>query len=168
MFGHKNVSGDGLQGYIVQSSDACPEGERRLIVGKGLSLSGEITFCDSLSVSGKVEATLLGARTLEISESGQYRGRVEVERADIAGRFDGQLTVHGRLTVRSTGRVSGVLKYGELEVATGGHIVGELQTASATPQNTPLSSLTSKPSFKFPSLTNSENGSSIFRKDSSA
>jgi cytoskeletal protein CcmA (bactofilin family) len=101
--------------------------DRKLIVGKGLSVAGEITSCDILVVEGKVEAKLSDGKLLEIAEAGQFRGSVEIENADIAGRFDGQLIVHGRLTVRSTGRISGMVKYGELEVNAGGQIIGELQ-----------------------------------------
>lgn len=105
------------------------DGGRTLKVGKGLSVAGEITSCDVLVVEGKVEAKLNDGKMLEITESGQFRGSVEIENADIAGRYDGQITVHGRLTVRSTGRVSGMVKYGELEVNAGGQIIGEVQVA---------------------------------------
>jgi cytoskeletal protein CcmA (bactofilin family) len=103
---------------------------RKLIVGDGLSLSGEIASCDILVVAGKVEAKLTEGKLLEINETGQFRGSVEIENADIAGRYDGQLVVHGRLTVRSTGRISGMVKYGELEVSAGGQIIGEMQVTS--------------------------------------
>lgn len=109
--------------------------ERRLTVGKGLSLSGEISACDSLVVEGKVEAKLSDGKLLEITESGQFRGTVEIENADIAGRYDGQLTVHGRLIVRSTGRISGVVCYGELEVNAGGQIIGEVQVVGESKAN---------------------------------
>jgi len=108
--------------------------ERKLIVGRGLSLSGEITACDVLVVEGKVEAKLTDGKLLEITESGQFRGSVEIENADIAGRYDGQLTVHGRLTIRGTGRVSGMVKYGELEVNVGGQIIGEMQVVGGGAQ----------------------------------
>lgn len=101
--------------------------EKILKVGKGLSLAGEITSCDILVVEGKVEAKLTEGKLLEITEHGQFRGSVEIENADIAGRFDGNLTVRGRLTVRSSGRISGMVKYGELEVNAGGQIIGEVQ-----------------------------------------
>lgn len=105
--------------------------ERKLTVGKGLSLAGEIASCDVLVVEGKVEAKLSEGKLLEITESGQFRGNVEIENADIAGRYDGQLVVHGRLTIRSTGRVSGTVKYGELEVNAGGQVIGEMQINGA-------------------------------------
>ncbi len=130
----------GLPRAVSGSSRRMPEASRRavasgssdgrkLIVGDGLSLSGEITSCDILVVAGKVEAKLTDGKLLEINETGQFRGSVEIENADIAGRYDGQLVVHGRLTVRSTGRISGMVKYGELEVSAGGQIIGEMQVA---------------------------------------
>jgi cytoskeletal protein CcmA (bactofilin family) len=120
---------------------------RTLKVGKGLSVAGEITSCDILVVEGKVEAKLNDGKMLEITESGQFRGSVEIENADIAGRYDGQLVVHGRLTIRSTGRVSGMVKYGELEVNAGGQIIGELQVAGATAAGNPTASLKSAGKF---------------------
>ena len=40
---------------------------------------------------------------LEVTESGVFKGLAEVDDADIAGRFEGELIVHGRLRVRGTG-----------------------------------------------------------------
>jgi cytoskeletal protein CcmA (bactofilin family) len=116
------------------ASPGAADSGRKLIVGDGLSLSGEITSCDILVVAGKVEAKLTDGKLLEINETGQFRGSVEIENADIAGRYDGQLIVHGRLTVRSTGRISGMVKYGELEVSAGGQIIGELQVTGGGAQ----------------------------------
>ena len=113
------------------SDDRSGDSARTLRVGKGLSVAGEITSCDVLVVEGKVEAKLNDGKMLEITESGQFRGSVEIENADIAGRYDGQLVVHGRLTVRSTGRISGMIKYGELEVNAGGQVIGEMQVTTA-------------------------------------
>ncbi|MCL2505303.1 MAG: polymer-forming cytoskeletal protein [Alphaproteobacteria bacterium] len=115
---------------------------RKLIVGDGLSLKGEIVSCDILVVAGKVEVTLTDGRLLEIQETGQFKGNVEIENADIAGRYDGDLVVHGRLTIRSTGRVGGRVKYGELEVNVGGQIIGELEVTNGamSPKTGPVSS----------------------------
>lgn len=120
---------------VSRRSSSGSDAGRKLIVGEGLSLSGEITSCDILVVAGKVEAKLTDGKLLEINETGQFRGSVEIENADIAGRYDGQLVVHGRLTVRTTGRISGMIKYGELEVNAGGQIIGEMQVSSGGTQS---------------------------------
>jgi cytoskeletal protein CcmA (bactofilin family) len=130
------TTGRNMPGITRRSSSNDLKDSRKLIVGDGLSLSGEITSCDILVVAGKVEAKLTDGKLLEINESGQFRGSVEIENADIAGRYDGQLVVHGRLTVRSTGRISGMVKYGELEINAGGQIIGELQVTGGGAQAT--------------------------------
>jgi cytoskeletal protein CcmA (bactofilin family) len=99
---------------------------RKLIVGRDISLSGEITACDHLVVEGTVDATLREGQRIEITESGLFRGKVEISEADIAGRFEGEITVRGRLRVRSTGRIDGKIQYGELEVEAGGHLEGQV------------------------------------------
>ena len=147
-----------------RSSSSSADG-RKLIVGDGLSLSGEITSCDILVVAGKVEAKLTDGKLLEINETGQFRGSVEIENADIAGRYDGQLVVHGRLTVRSTGRISGMVKYGELEVSAGGQIIGELQVTGGganSAQTTGTGGF--KSAAKFTSLLDDEGSASDERK----
>jgi cytoskeletal protein CcmA (bactofilin family) len=143
---------------------------RKLIVGDGLSLSGEITSCDILVVAGKVEAKLTDGKLLEINETGQFRGSVEIENADIAGRYDGQLIVHGRLTVRSTGRISGMVKYGELEVSAGGQIIGELQVTGGGVAGAAQTTGTGgfKSAAKFASLLDDEGLASVSEDRKSA
>jgi cytoskeletal protein CcmA (bactofilin family) len=115
------------------------EGGKRLIVGAGIQLKGEITACDRLVVEGQVEVTMNATRTLEIKPSGHFIGSCEVEEAEVSGIYDGDLTVRGRLVVHHNGRVTGKICYGELELERGGQIAGELsvrarqQSQAATP-----------------------------------
>lgn len=99
---------------------------RRLVIGSGITMSGEIESCDILIVEGTVEAALKGASTLEIAESGMFYGTVEIDEAVIAGKFEGDLTVNGRLTVRSTGSITGAIAYKELAVEAGANIDGKI------------------------------------------
>lgn len=103
------------------------EPDRKLIVGLGISLNGEIRSCDHLIVEGTVEAQLKDCRAIDLSGDGTFKGSAEVDNADIAGRFDGDLTVRGRLTLRSSGVVSGKLRYGEIEIETGGKVIGTME-----------------------------------------
>jgi cytoskeletal protein CcmA (bactofilin family) len=150
-------SGRRLPEVSRRSSGSIDASSKRLVVGEGLSVSGEITSCDVLVVAGKVEAKVTDGKLLEINESGQFRGSVEIENADIAGRYDGQLIVHGRLTVRSTGRISGTVKYGELEINAGGQIIGELQVTGGGMQNAGTGGF--KSATKFTSLKDDDDSS---------
>ena len=51
----------------------------------------------------------------------------------MACRFEGELTVRDRLTVRATGRISGKIRYGRIIVEAGGELAGEI--AALSPDN---------------------------------
>jgi cytoskeletal protein CcmA (bactofilin family) len=117
---------------LVEAAPA-PE-KKQLIVGHGISLSGEITACDKLIVLGSVQVTLNQTRAIEITETGRFtNGRAEVEEAEISGLYEGDLTVKKRLLIRSTGQVKGNVRYGELEIEQGGKISGSIAMISEQP-----------------------------------
>jgi len=117
----------GSASFASQSAAAAATADgRKLVVGEGITLSGEIEACDHLIVEGKVEAALKGARVLDIAETGVFYGTVEIDEATIAGRFEGDLTVGGRLTVRATGSITGAVSYKELAVEAGATIDGKI------------------------------------------
>jgi cytoskeletal protein CcmA (bactofilin family) len=109
-------------------STTTDDGEmKKLIVGRDIRLAGEITACDKLVVEGQVEADLADAQMLEIAESGLFKGRAEVDVAEVSGTFDGELTVRERLVLRATGQVKGTLRYAELEIERGGRVNGAIE-----------------------------------------
>ena len=110
---------------------------KTLVVAREIVLSGKIKACDRLVVEGQVEATMKDCREIEIAETGTFKGKVEFDRADISGVFEGELTAREYLVVRATGRITGKVKFGELEIERGGQIIGEVQVfgeASPTAQ----------------------------------
>jgi cytoskeletal protein CcmA (bactofilin family) len=123
------VAADARSGQAGPAPDAAP---KLLIVGPDITLSGEITACDRLVVQGTVRVTLNRTRAIEIAASGRFtEGRAEVEEADIGGLYEGELTVSGRLLIRSTGQVSGRVRYGELEIERGGRLAGSVDEVLA-------------------------------------
>ena len=101
---------------------------RTLVVGPEISISGEITSCQRVIVDGTLHANLEGCQNLIIGETGVFRGGGRVENADVAGYFEGDLTVVGRLVIRATGRVSGTIRYNQIEIECGGKILGTLDS----------------------------------------
>jgi len=100
---------------------------RKLTVGREITLSGEITSCDKLMIEGSVEANLNNCRDVEIAESGLFKGSASIEEAEIHGRFEGNLVVRKRLLIKASGRVSGTIRYGQIEIECGGQISGDVQ-----------------------------------------
>jgi len=115
-------------------------GKRVLTVGNDILLKGEIATCDRLVIEGKVDATLNDVHTVEIAETGSFKGAAHIEDAEISGLFEGDLIVRNRLVIYATGKVRGKITYGEIEIERGGELTGEIkssnpgsQTASARP-----------------------------------
>ncbi len=106
---------------------ASPVGEDpgALLIGGGVKLKGRIGSCDALVVEGTVESTI-ESRSIEIRAGGIVTGDVTVETATVEGRFDGDLVVTGCLTVRAGGRISGSVRYGEIEIERGAEIAGDV------------------------------------------
>ena len=97
---------------------------RTLVVGAGVSVSGSISSCDRLIAKGNVDAQLDDCQHLIVAKTG---GNVSTDNADVYGRVEGDLVVQKRLTVRSTGEVSGTITYGEIEIECGGRISGQFK-----------------------------------------
>jgi cytoskeletal protein CcmA (bactofilin family) len=101
-------------------------GKRILTVGNDILLKGEIATCDRLVIEGSVDARLNDVHTVEIAETGSFKGTAEIEDAEISGLFEGELIVRNRLTIYATGKVRGKIAYGEIEIERGGQMTGEI------------------------------------------
>ena len=98
----------------------------RLIVGPNIKLRGvEIDDCDTLVVEGRVEATMV-SREIQISETGAFSGKVDVDVAEIRGTFQGEMTARRRLVIHASGRVNGKIRYGKVQVQEGGEMSGDI------------------------------------------
>ncbi len=109
----------------------------RLIVGPEVKLKGaEILDCDTLVVEGRVEATM-DSRLIRIAQNGAFVGKVSIDIAEIDGSFEGELTARSQLIIRSTGRVSGTIRFGKLVVEEGGELNGEISVLGVTTATVP-------------------------------
>lgn len=106
----------------------------KLIVGRDIRLKGEITACDTLIVEGRIEASM-DSRVIQVAESGIFKGEASVDQAEIRGRFEGTLTVRDYLLVCATGRITGTVRYGQIEIERGGEIGGDVQVLTKEERN---------------------------------
>ena len=111
-------------------SPAEPEGSK-LTVGRDIHLKGEITSCDLLVVEGRVEASM-NSRYIRIAEGGVFEGDCEIDVADIAGHFTGNMLAREQLIVRATGRVNGTIRYDRIEIEAGGEVTGNVDVMQGT------------------------------------
>ena len=105
----------------VEAQDAT-----RLYIGSAIRMKADVESCGVIQVDGHLEASAQ-CRELKVAGSGTLIGNITVENAEITGKFEGSLTVTGKLIVRAAGSVSGNVKYGSIEIESGGQISGEIQ-----------------------------------------
>ena len=103
--------------------EALPSGT--LIVGQAIKFKGQIESCQNLVVEGRVEASL-AAQSLTVLKGGLFKGTATVDKADIAGHFEGNLTVRGQLSIMGSGRAAGHIRYERIKIEGGGEIVGDV------------------------------------------
>ena len=107
---------------------------KKLIVGRDIALNGTISACEKLVVEGRVEANISDCREIEVADSGTFKGEAEIDVAEISGNFEGSLTARELLLVRSSGRVTGTIRFGRLEVERGGEIDGDVHVLGSGDQ----------------------------------
>lgn len=124
--GQQNNGAKPVNEAAPAATTAAKEGGSKLTVGPNIKLKGvEITDCDTLVVEGLVEATM-DSRVIQISEQGAFKGSAEIDVAEIRGEFNGNLTVRQKLVIYSTGKVTGIIRYGKLVIEEGGQLSGEI------------------------------------------
>ncbi|HZB92007.1 MAG TPA: polymer-forming cytoskeletal protein [Stellaceae bacterium] len=111
--------------------------DRKLVVGHGIVVSGEIKSCDCLLVEGRVEADV-SCRELKVVRGGLFMGTATVDNAEIIGRFEGQLNVRERLVIRASGSLAATVRYKQIEIERGGQLAGTVEAAGTADAARPL------------------------------
>lgn len=99
---------------------------RVLIIRDDTFLKGEIRNAAHVEVFGYVEGEI-AAEQLVVQQGGRCHGRVKVQRADVRGLLQGDVVVRELINVRSTGEVTGNVKYGRLAMELGGTLTAEMR-----------------------------------------
>lgn len=137
------------QAAVSTNADKNKNARRVLTVGNDILLKGEIATCDRLVIEGKVDATLNEVHTVEIAETGSFKGAAHIEDAEISGLFEGELIVRNRLIIYATGKVRGKISYGEIEIERGGELTGEIKATNTSTSGTRPSRPTGSKEDKF-------------------
>jgi cytoskeletal protein CcmA (bactofilin family) len=108
------------------------------LVAEGVEITGDIAFNGGVRIDGRVKGDLIG-RTAEghapsllvLSDKGRIEGSVRCGDAVINGTITGDLDVEHRLELQSDARVSGTIRYRELQMDVGASVTGHLVRAEA-------------------------------------
>jgi len=96
-----------------------------LTLGLGVTLTGTVTVPGRAVIHGTLEGAL-AARDVLVGPEGRVSGTLEADTVELQGEGPATLTARTALVVRATGRVTGTVRYGRLEVEPGGVLQGDL------------------------------------------
>ena len=104
------------------------KGSAKVIVGNGVKLKGEITDADELQVDGHADITIV-TDNLIVGSTGNLKGNIQTDNADVWGKIDGDLKISGTLTIQEQGEVSGTVEYQNIQIKLGGKMTGEIKVS---------------------------------------
>jgi len=99
-----------------------------LIVTEGTVIRGvsEMHNCRQLEVHGYVEGEVSAANVL-VHKSGRLFGTIRTDTAEVHGTVQGDVVVKNLIDIRSSGNVSGNVRYGKLALEMGGNLSAEVR-----------------------------------------
>ncbi|MBT7610118.1 MAG: polymer-forming cytoskeletal protein [Bacteriovoracaceae bacterium] len=91
------------------------------LIGKECRLKGDFSFNGHTRVAGHIagEISLENDDILSIEPNGSIVGTIKCKDLEIYGRFEGEITSKGKVTIYPSAEVSGILRSKNLEVYPG-------------------------------------------------
>ncbi|MFZ4693172.1 MAG: bactofilin family protein [Burkholderiaceae bacterium] len=97
-----------------------------LFLGKGV-LAHCVAFVPGRAVvNGKFDGAI-DAKELDVQVDGVVSGTTQASAISVSGQLNNSVHATNTLVIGSTGRVRGDISYGNLEIARGGEILGEMK-----------------------------------------
>ncbi len=112
------------------------------LIAEGVEIQGDVYFNSDMRIDGRVKGNVI-ARPLEgkpaallvLSDKGHIEGSVQCGDAVINGTVTGDLDVAHFLELQSNARVSGTIRYQQLQMDVGASVQGQLVKAESATQD---------------------------------
>ena len=102
------------------------KGSAKVVIGDGVSITGEIKKADEVQIDGEADVTMKTDNVM-IGITGKCKGNIETHNVDIWGAFDGDLRASGTLTIQEQGNATGTIEYQNMQIKLGGKLSGEIK-----------------------------------------
>ena len=102
------------------------KGSAKVVIGNGVSITGEIKKADEVQIDGEADVTMK-TDNIVIGNTGICKGNIETHNADVWGSFDGDLKASGTLTIQEEGNVTGTIEYQKMQIKLGGKLSGDIK-----------------------------------------
>jgi cytoskeletal protein CcmA (bactofilin family) len=101
------------------------------LIASGVEIAGDVLITDGLRIDGQVQGNVLGREDgrglLVLSEKGRVAGSVRVYDAVINGTIEGDLDVEHFLELQANARVTGNIRYRQMQLECGATVDGKLE-----------------------------------------
>lgn len=94
-------------------------GNQQNRITDGTSITGDLTSNSGMRIDGYVQGTIKTQSKVVLGENGVIKGTLDCENADIEGKFSGNMTISGTLTLRATAQIDGDVVAGKLAIEPG-------------------------------------------------
>ena len=109
------------------------------LIAEGVEITGDVVFTGGMRIDGRVNGNVIG-RSLDgkapallvLSDKGRIEGSVRCGDAVINGTVIGDLEVEHLLELQSEARVSGTIRYRQLQLDVGAAVQGQLVRVDAS------------------------------------
>jgi cytoskeletal protein CcmA (bactofilin family) len=107
------------------------------LIAEGVEIVGDLVFTSGMRIDGRVKGDVTGRpgegqgpSLLVLSEKGHIEGSIRCGNAVINGTVVGDLDVEHRLELQSDARVTGTIRYRQLQMDVGATVQGHLLRVS--------------------------------------
>lgn len=115
---------------------------REMLIGEGVTLTGEVRNCTRLVIAGSFSGTLFASEVIVLSKA-SLSAVVVADRVDIFGHVTGEIVAAELVRFRESAVFDGRLVYGQMVVEPGAELTGELSQVASEDEQRALEELAS-------------------------
>lgn len=108
------------------------------LVADGVEITGNVAFAGGMRIDGRIKGDVTGRKAdakvpslLVLSAKGHIEGSIRCGDAVINGTVVGDLDVEHRLELQSEAKITGTIRYRQLQMDVGASVQGHLQRVEA-------------------------------------
>jgi cytoskeletal protein CcmA (bactofilin family) len=119
----------------IDAFDESPNPRRASVIGRGVSIKGELRGEGTLTMLGQFEGEVVLNGAVHIGPEARVEANITASEIVIAGAVRGNLSAAGRVEILGSGSLTGTLKSGSLSAGAGTTVKGEVWVEpSSTPR----------------------------------
>lgn len=110
------------------------------VIGRSMSLKGELTGKEDLVVEGQFEGTIdVAEHTVTVGAQGQVKSEIRARHVVVHGSVTGKITAREKIDIRRTGNVVGDLAAAGVAIEDGAYFKGSIEILREGRTETPRS-----------------------------